>query len=185
MDFLYVITMIILGIAFMLYKKSEEKLSFVKWLIILLLTILSYNILIAMIFGLLAIASNMFMLSIINLSFAGVLGYKAIKNKDFQKYYYSKMEIAGLLVIVVIFGIMLVKDVQIQKGNIVHIAIDSSIHYRAAKHYADTMMAFINVEDKTFFDFNIMQTGAYVNDGLLMHVVNSLSGGRISYEHTY
>ena len=66
-----------------------------------------------------------------------------------------------------------------------HIAIDSSIHYRAAKHYSDTMMAFINVEDKTFFDFNIMQTGAYVNDGLLMHVVNGLSGGRISYEHTY
>ena len=164
MDFLYVITMIILGIAFMLYKKSEEKLSFVKWLIILLLTILSYNILIAMIFGLLAIASNMFMLSIINLSFAGVLGYKAIKNKDFQKYYYSKMEIAGLLVIVVIFGIMLVKDVQIQKGNIVHIAIDSSIHYRAAKHYADNLKIFVNVEDKTIFDFNVMQTGAYIND---------------------
>lgn len=185
MDLLYVITMIILGIAFMLYKKSKEKLSFVKWLIILLLTILSYNILIAMFFGLLAIASNMLMLSIINLGFAGFLGYKAIKTKDFQKYYYSKMEIAGLLVILVIFGVMLVKDVQIQKGNIVHIAIDSSIHYRAAKHYSDTMMAFINVEDKTFFDFNIMQTGAYVNDGLLMHVVNGISGGRISYEHTY
>ena len=108
MDLLYVITMIILGIAFMLYKKSEEKLSFVKWLIILLLTILSYNILIAMAFGLLAIASNMLMLSIINLGFAGFLGYKAIKTKDFQKYYYSKMEIAGFLVIIAIFGIMLV-----------------------------------------------------------------------------
>lgn len=185
MDFIYVLTMVILGIAFMLYKKSEEKLSFVKWLIILILTIISYNILIAMVFGLLAIASNMLMLSIINLAFSVFLGYKAIKNKDIQKYYFSKIEIAGLLVILVIFGIMLVKDIRIQKGDIVHIAIDSSIHYRAAKHYSDTMMAFINVEDKTFFDFNIMQTGAYVNDGLLMHVVNSLSGGKISYEHTY
>lgn len=185
MDFIYVLTMIILGIAFMLYKKSEEKLSFVKWLIILILTIISYNILIAMFFGLLAIASNMLMLSIINLAFSVFLGYKAVKNKDFQKYYFSKMEIAGLLVILVVFGVMLVKDVRIQKGDIVHIAIDSSIHYRAAKHYADTMMAFINVEDKTFFDFNIMQTGAYVNDGLLMHVVHSLSNGHISYEHTY
>jgi hypothetical protein len=185
MDFIYVLTMIILGIAFMLYKKSEEKISFVKWLIIFILTVISYNILIAMVFGLLAIASNMLMLSIINLAFSVFLGYKAIKNKDFQKYYFSKMEIAGLLVVFVVFGVMLVKDVRIQKGDIVHIAIDSSIHYRAAKHYADTMMAFINVEDKTFFDFNIMQTGAYVNDGLLMHVVNSLSGGRISYVHTY
>ena len=185
MDFIYVLTMIILGIAFMLYKKSEEKLSFVKWLIILILTIISYNIAIAMFFGLIAIASNMLMLSIVNLAFAALLGFKAIKNKDIQKYYFSKMEIAGLLVILIIFGIMLVKDVKIQEGDIVHIAIDSSIHYRAAKHYSDTMMAFINVEDKTFFDFNIMQTGAYVNNGILMHVVNSLSNGNISYEHTY
>lgn len=185
MDFLYVLTMIILGIAFMLYKKSEEKLSFVKWFIILILTIISYNILVGMIFGLLAVASNMLMLSIINVAFAVFLGFKAIKNKDFQKYYFSKIEIAGLLVICVIFGVMLVKDVRIQKGDIVHIAIDSSIHYRAAKHYADTMMAFINVEDKTFFDFNIMQSGAYINDGLLMHIVNNFSGGKISYAHIY
>lgn len=185
MDFIYVLTMIVLGIAFMLYKKSEEKLSFVKWLIILILTIISYNILIAMFFGLLAIASNMLMLSIINLAFSAFLGYRAIRYKEFQKYYYSKMEIAGLLVILVVFGVMLVKDVRIQRGDIVHIAIDSSIHYRAAKHYADTMMAFINVEDKTFFDFNIMQSGAYVNDGLLMHVVNALSNGKISYAHVY
>ena len=82
MDFIYVLTMIILGIAFMLYKKSEEKLSFVKWLIILILTIISYNILIAMFFGLLAIASNMLMLSIINLAFSAILGYKAVKNKN-------------------------------------------------------------------------------------------------------
>ena len=125
MDFIYVLTMIILGIAFMLYKKSEEKLSFVKWLIILILTIISYNIAIAMFFGLLAIASNMLMLSIVNLAFAALLGFKAIKNKDIQKYYFSKMEIAGLLVILIIFGIMLVKDVKIQEGDIVHIAINS------------------------------------------------------------
>lgn len=185
MDFIYVVTMIILGIAFMLYKKSEEKLSFVKWLIILILTIISYNILIAIVFGLLAIASNMLMLSLINIAFAIVLGYKAIKTKDYQKYYFSKMEIAGLLIITVMFGVMLVKDIKIQQGDIVHVAIDSSIHYRAAKHYSDTMMAFINVEDKTFFDFNIMQPGAYVNDGILMHIVHNLSFGHISYVHVY
>lgn len=185
MDFIYVLTTIILGIAFMLYKKSENKLSFVKWLIILILTLISYNITIAMIFGLIAISSNMLILSIVNILFSVILGYKAIKTKDFQKYYYSKTEIAGLLVIVVMFGVMLVKDVRIQRGDIVHFAIDSSIHYRAAKHYSDTMMAFINVEDKTFFDFNIMQTGAYVNDGLFMHVLNALSNGKISYTFTY
>lgn len=185
MDFVYVITMILLGIAFMLYKKSEEKLSFVKWLIILILTIISYNIVVGMFFGLIAIASNMLLLSIVNIFFTAILGYKAIKNKDFQKYYFCKKEIAGLIIITLVFGVMLVKDMKIQNGDVVHIAIDSSIHYRAAKHYSDTMMAFINVEDKTFFDFNIMQSGAYINDGLLMHVAHNISNGAITYEHTY
>ena len=159
MDFIYVLTMIILGIAFMLYKKSEEKLSFVKWLIILILTIISYNILIAMFFGLLAIASNMLMLSIINLAFSVFLGYKAVKNKDFQKYYFSKMEIAGLLVILVVFGVMLVKDVRIQKGDIVHIAIDSSIHYRAAKHYSENLQLFVSGVSATVSALNASITG--------------------------
>lgn len=185
MDFVYILTMILLGIAFMLFKKSDEKLSFVKWLIILILTILSYNILIAMFFGLLAIASNMLLLSLVNILFTVLLGAKAIRNKDYQKYYYSKKEIIGLIIITLLFGIMLFKDMKIQNGDIVHIAIDSSIHYRAAKHYSDSMMAFINVGDKTFYDFNIMQTGAYINDGILMHVAYNISNGYITYVHSY
>lgn len=185
MDFIYIITMIILGVAFMLYKKSEEKLSFVKWLVIMLLALVSYNVVVAMFFGLLAIKLNLGIFSLVNICVSLLLGLKAVRNKDFQKYYYSKAEILGLLVITLIFGVMLFKDMKIQNGDIVHIAIDSSIHYRAAKHYSDTLMAFINVEDKTFFDFNIMQTGAYVNDGLLMHVVHNISGGKITYPHIY
>ena len=88
MDLIYVITMCFLGVAFMLYKKSDEKLSFVKWLIILILTIISYNIVVGMFFGLLAVASNMLLLSAVNVLFIFLLSYKAIKNKDFQKYYY-------------------------------------------------------------------------------------------------
>ena len=185
MDFIYIISMIILGIAFMLYKKAKEKISFVKWLVIMILGAISYNIVIAMFFGLLAIKLNLAIFSLINVCLSIVLGWKAVKNKEIQKYYFSKNEILGLVVIFLMFGIMLVKDMKIQNGDIVHIAIDSSIHYRAAKHYSDTLMAFINVEDKTFFDFNIMQTGAYINDGLLMHVIHNISSGKITYPHIY
>lgn len=185
MDFIYIISMIILGIAFMLYKKSREKISFVKWLVIMILGAISYNIVVAMFFGLLAVRLNLAIFSLLNICLSVVLGWKAIKNKEIQNYYFSKIEILGLIVIIILFGIMLVKDMKIQNGDIVHIAIDSSIHYRAAKHYSDTLMAFINVEDKTFFDFNIMQTGAYINDGLLMHVIHNISGGRITYPHIY
>ena len=34
MEILYILTLIILGISFMMFKKSDEKLNFIKWLII-------------------------------------------------------------------------------------------------------------------------------------------------------
>ena len=64
----------------------------------------------------------------------------------------------------------------IHKGDITHWAVDSAIHYRAAKHYSDNLKIFVNVEDKTFFNFNVMQTGAYINDGIFMNVINSITG---------
>ena len=57
MDFIYILTMIVLGVAFMLYKKSEEKISFVKWLTITMLLGISYKIVVAMFFGLCVICS--------------------------------------------------------------------------------------------------------------------------------
>ena len=80
-----------------------------------------------------------------------------------------------------IFGVMLYKDLYLYKGNITHQAVDSAVHYRAAKHYSDNLKIFINVEDKSFFNFNVMQTGAYINDGIFMNVVNRITG----IDHAY
>lgn len=183
MGIVYVLTLIILGIAFMMFKKSDEKLNFIKWLIIFLVSIYGYNIVLGMVLGLLNITSHIWLLSIINLCFAFGLGFKAFKNKDIQKYFVRKQDIAGIIVILIIFGVMFVKDLYIFKGDITHFAVDSAIHYRAAKHYSDNLKIFINVEDKTFFNFNVMQTGAYINDGIFMNVVHSITG--IEYCYLY
>ena len=51
-----------------------------------------------MILGLLNITSYIWFLSIINLLVAFVLGYKAIKNKDMQKYFVRKQDIVGIII---------------------------------------------------------------------------------------
>lgn len=181
MEILYVLSVIILAIAFMLFKKSDEKLNFIKWLIIFAVSLLGYNIFLGMVLGLLNITSHLWLLSLINLAFAVLLGYKAVRKKEIQKYYVTKLSVVGLILILLIFGVMLFKDLYIHKGNITHGAVDSAVHYRAAKHYSDNLKIFINVEDKTFFNFNVMQTGAYINDGIFMNVINGITG----IEHCY
>ena len=181
MGILYILTVIILGIAFMIFKKTEEKLNFIKWLIIFIVTLYGYNIVLGMFLGLLNITSHIWLLSVINLLVSGGLGYKAIKNKDMQKYYVRKQDIFGILVALIVFGVMLVKDLYIHKGNVTHMAIDSAVHYRAAKHYSENLKIFINVEDKTLFDFNVMQTGAYINDGIFMNVFHGITGLHHAY----
>ena len=55
MGIVYLLTLILLGVSFMIFKKSEEKLNFIKWLIIFMVSILGYNITLGMVLGLLHI----------------------------------------------------------------------------------------------------------------------------------
>ena len=183
MEILYVITLIILGISFMLWKKKDEKINFIKWLIIFLGVLFGYNIFIGMILGLLNITSHIWLLSLINLAVAILIGFKAVKNKDFQKYFVRKIDIVAIIIVLAIFTVMFFKDLYIYKGDIAHGAVDSAVHYRAAKHYSENLKIFINVEDKTFFNFNVMQTGAYINDGIFMNIIHGIT--KLDYAHIY
>ena len=176
MGYLYICTLILLGIAFMLFKKSDEKLNFIKWICIFVVGIYAYNISLCMILGVLHITQNIWLLSLINIIIGVILLYKPIRKHEYQKYKCSKLDIIAIAIIFVFFGVMFVKDLYIWNGDISHWAVDSAIHYRAAEHYSKNLNLFVFSEDKTFFNFNIMQTGAYINDGIFMNVINSITG---------
>ena len=181
MSCLYICTLMFLGIAFMCYKKSDKQLNFVKWICIFAVGILGYNVTVCMILGVLHIVQNIWLLSAINTIIGTILIYKPIKNREFQKYKCSKMDAVTILLICVVFGVMFVKDLYIFKGDVTHWAIDSAIHYRAAEQYSEELQLFVFAEDKTFFNFNIMQTGAYINDGIFMNVLHSITGLEYSF----
>lgn len=176
MGYLYILTLIILGAGFIAFKKTEKELNLIKWICIFIVGILAYNTTICMVLGILNIKQNIWLLTIINILIGGILLYKPIKHKDYQKYKCSKLDIFMISVILIMFIVMFVKDLYIYNGDVTHVAIDSAIHYRAAKHYSENLELFIYTEDKTFFDFNIMQTGSYINDGIFMNVINDITG---------
>lgn len=172
----YLISIILLCAGFLGFKKSENKLNIIKWITIFIVSLMGYNITICMILGLIKITCHLWLLAIINIIVSVALGFKAVKNKDFQKYTVSKKDLAGLAIFCTIFAVIVVKEIKPQDGGIKYAALDSAIHYRAAKHFSDNLMIFVNCEDKTIFNFNVMQTGSYINDGLLMRVINGLFG---------
>ena len=172
----YLISIILLGVGFLGFKKSDKKLNIIKWITIFIVSLMGYNITVCMILGLLKITCHLWLLSIINVAVGNAFAYKTVKNKDFQKYTVSKKDLAGFAILCAIFAVIVVKEIKPQDGGIKYAALDSAIHYRAAKHFSDNLMIFVNCENKTIFNFNVMQTGSYINDGLLMKVVNGLFG---------
>lgn len=176
MGYLYICTLILLGIGFILFKKSDEKLNLIKWICIFIVGIYAYNISLCMILGVLHIVQNIWLLSLINIIIGVAFLYKPIRKHEYQKYKCSKIDIIAIVIICAFFGVMFVKDLYIWNGDISHWAVDSAIHYRAAEHYSENLKLFVFDDDKTFFNFNIMQTGAYINDGIFMNVINSITG---------
>ena len=177
----YLITVIGLAVSFMLFKKSEEKQNFLKWLVIFIITFMGYNVTLGMILGLIGIKCSLWLLGIINVIINYLLYSRKKEDEGFQKYEFPVRDRVALVLLLILFTVMLFKDIRVQDGGIKFAAIDSGIHYRAAKHYADNLKIFVQCEDKTIFDFNVMQTGAYINDGIYMRVVNSLTGAPHEY----
>ncbi len=176
MGYIYIFTIIFLILGFIFFKKSDKELNLIKWICISIVSIYAYNITICMLLGIIHIKQEIWLLSIINLLFGTFFWYKIIRKHECQKYKCSKYDIIAITLILIFFGVMFVKDLYIYKGDVTHFVVDPAIHYRAAKHYSENLQLFVFVEDKTFFDFNIMQTGAYINDGIFMNVINSITG---------
>ncbi len=176
MGYLYIFTIVFLILGFIFFKKSDKKINLIKWICISSVSLYAYNITICMILGILHIKQEIWILSCINFIFGVLFWQRIIRKKECQKYKSSKFDIISIVVILTFFVVMFIKDLYIYKGDVTHYIVDSAIHYRAAKHYSDNLQLFVFTEDKTFFDFNIMQTGAYINDGILMNVLNDITG---------
>ena len=183
MVLVYLLSLLFLIFAFLVVKKSEKKQNFIKWLIIAFISIYAYNILIGMVLGMVGIRASTPILSLIN-AFVGVCFFwKYIIKRERQEYTCTKIQVIGFLLVLIVFAVMFVKDLYIFNGDVSHWAVDSAVHYRAAKHYADYQKIFINIEDRSFFNFNVMQPGAYINDGIFMKTIYGLTG--LNYAYIY
>ena len=174
MGVFYIFTVICLYITFILLKKSDKKINLICWLIISIIAYLGYNIAICMIFSVLNFTTNLIFLSIINIIFTILFLFIICKNKEIQKYEIRKRDILAIIICFVIIGYMCKTQIRPFDLTVANASVDVSMHYSAATNFADNMKVLSKIDNKTGYNFTTMQTGAYINTGILMSIVRNI-----------
>jgi len=161
MGIIYLLTLIILGSAFLLLKKQEEKLNLVTWIIITIVLMLCYNTFVCYILSMIRIPLYLLILSIINIVIAVVI----FSRKRRQEYYIKKTDaIYATLIIAIAIGFAFRQYAM--PLNIKYTTTDSALHYIAASRFTD-QSRLLNLETPVYENLKTMMPFTYVNTGLL------------------
>lgn len=174
MSIFYLLTTIAMLVTFVLLKKANEKLNIVTWCILALIMYLGLNIAVCMVFGVMGVTTNLLFLSIVNTVIAAVFIIVMVKTKEVQSYTFKWYDFIAVAIICLITCYISVKQYTPLSDTIANASVDASMHYSAATHFADNMKVLSKIDNKTGYNFKTMQTGAYINTGILMAVAREL-----------
>ena len=181
MSFIYLVVTICLYILFLIIKKSNKKQSIFFWGVIGIVLLFGLNITICTSLSMLKIKYNLNIITLIYGLIAGIFIYRITVTKEKQKYEVKKYEIVLFVFIILLTIFIVLKERDFFSGAMKYGVTDSAIHYKAAKHFSNYFDLLVNIEDKTAYDFNYMQTGAYITDGIFMKVIRDIFGMKEYY----
>ena len=168
MKILYILSVIILLISFILRKKTDKEIDTVGFICISIVLLFCYNTFICYILTFFTIPCKLWILALINIVFSLIMLVNIIKNKKIQKY---TCEIIDVIYVFAIIAILLIIGI-INFGypfEVNYISSDPSFHYLTSIKFAkeDTLMP--NAEyDDVYGDVSVRKPVSYVNSGLLM-----------------
>ncbi len=174
MGIFYVLTVLAMITTFVIVKKSENKINLISWCVLSLIAYLGFNILVCMIFGVFNITTNLLFLSIVNLIVTAGFGFKIYKDKGIQSFELRKRDFLAVVVAVIIVCYMAVSQYTPLSKTMANASVDACMHYSASTNFADNMKILAKIDNQTGYNFKTMQTGAYINTGILMSVVRSI-----------
>lgn len=175
MNYIYCILQILLLIIFILIKKSDNKLNFLKIGMISLTLTLCYNIFICYSLSVIGIKATSFNLSVINFIISVLLSVKIIKTKEIQKYYIRKLDIIFLMILITIISIISYFRFGLGFEKLTYRTSDPSVHYMASYEFYENSILLNKVDNNRLLKFDTMMPGSYVNIGLLFKTFGQAS----------
>jgi len=172
MEIVYVISVIVLLVIFMLIKKSDKELNGLGIFGLGLVLILCYNVLECYVLNFFRINLSLLNLSIVN-SILDIIGIVyLVKKKEIQKY---NVELRDLIY-VFLLGMFIIVLGKVHYGYplmIKYETTDPATHYRAAYDFA-TSESLINNNPDSLWGFKDWKIASYVNSGLIMKVFSNV-----------
>ncbi len=173
MTILYLVSLAVLFLSFLLLKKSKNKINLLPFLCISIIALLIHNTLSCYILTFFAIRSSFFNLSIINIILSIFMIYKIISSKEVQKYkIYFQDTLHVILISAVIIGISYLNfgypfNVNYETG-------DPSVHYLIAVRSAEneTLLPGIPEPDEVYGSLPNKRPVSYCNSALVMRCVS-------------
>lgn len=168
MGVIYLISLLVLFLSFILVKKSDRKIDIISSISIGVVTIFCYNTFICYILTFFVIPVKLSILTVINLIVSCVFVFLTAKNKQVQKYSFERIDLLyiALIILVVLFISYLNFGFPF---NIKYETGDPSVHYLTSIMFAESETLLAGTEgDYVYGSFNTRKTTSYVNSGLIM-----------------
>ncbi len=175
MGIIYVLSVVILFISYMLIKKADKKVDILKQIALTIVLLFCYNTFICYVLTFFTISSSLLNLSIINYVFSIIIIIYLVKTKKIQKFCFKKIDLLyiSLLAIATIgagylnFGFPF--EIKYETG-------DPATHYLTSELFKeqDTLLANQKEADEVFGIFDNRKTVSYVNSGLIMKLFENV-----------
>jgi len=175
MSIIYLFTVIlIIGLHMLIYKKDEQQ-NFLKIFALTIVLLPCYNIVICVILSFLKIKCTLSILSLINMIFGALLGFKIFKDKKIQKYYINKMDIIAIISIILLVFIITIKQYGIPL-NLKSSTTDAASHYLFANEFYNysTLLMEENSDILGLWDAEFLMPGAYINTGIIFKIFSPI-----------
>lgn len=168
MKIVYIISVIILFISYLLIKKNEKKVDILKQIALNIVIYFCYNAFVYYVTTFFCIPLNLLGLSGINLFFSFLMIMYIIKTKKIQQFSFKLVD----LIYIILLGVAVAIVSYLNFGfpfELKYQSGDSSAHYLTSEMFAEgnSLLQGGN-EDAVFGRFLTRKTVSYVNSGLIM-----------------
>lgn len=175
MSIIYILTLLVLFLSYLLIYKKEEKQNLIFSIIISACFLLAYNIFICTIMYFLTIKSTLLNLSIVNLIFSIFPIIRLIKTKKMQKYYINWVDLIAVIIILIVTITIVIKNYSVNI-KLKHGVTDAATHYFAADDFYrySTLLPRENSDSINWIGISYLMTGAYINTGIFLKLFDGI-----------
>ena len=169
MGIVYLISIIILLVIFILVRKTEKQINIFSFVCISIVLLFCYNTFICYILTFFSIPNTLLILTIINLLISFIFGIQIFSKKQIQNYIFKKIDLLYIFLILIIVLILSYINFEFPI-NVKYETSDPAVHYLASTMFAETdflLAAEKNIDD-VYGSLKTMKPMSYVNSGLLM-----------------